>query len=114
MKPYAEVAISFASALVRGDFSTAHALLTDELRSALPVDALQARFHEMYDWYETPPVGIHSGEDFTMDDFAGRRPNDLGWAYISIHGDGWVEAVTVVVAAAPTDPRIREITWGRP
>jgi hypothetical protein len=42
------------------------------------------------------------------------RRGDIGWAYVSIEGDDFVEAVRVVVSALGGKPLIREVEWGRP
>ena len=50
----------------------------------------------------------------TMDTWPTREPGDIGWAYVSIVGEGLVEAVTVVVSDSLGAPRVRELEWGRP
>jgi hypothetical protein len=49
-----------------------------------------------------------------MDDWPARQSQDIGWAYVSITGAGFIEAVTVVVAEENGAAKIREIEWGRP
>ena len=46
-----------------------------------------------------------------LEDWAMKEPDDVGWAYVSIAGDGYGEAVTVVV---DRHLQIRELEWGRP
>jgi hypothetical protein len=43
-----------------------------------------------------------------------RQPGDLGWAYVSIEGDDFNEAVYVLVSDVEGVPLIGEISWGRP
>ena len=52
-----------------------------------------------------------SGEMF---DWPHKQPGDIGWAYVSISGEHFNEAVTCVVAAVNGHNLIRELEWGRP
>jgi hypothetical protein len=38
----------------------------------------------------------------------------MGWAYVGIEGDDFIEAIAVVVATISGELLIREIEWGRP
>ena len=40
--------------------------------------------------------------------------NDIGWAYVTIAGKDWAEAVTVVIASENGSPVVRSLEWGRP
>ena len=114
-KPYARIAIEFASALVDKDFARAEKLLSPELRQELTEDGLRRKLYSMFDGYSrSEPRTIHFDEEFQMDDWPAKRPGDLGWAYVSIEGDDFVEAVTVVVASVGGQCLIREVEWGRP
>ncbi len=115
MLPYAKVAVAFASALVEGDFERAHTLLAPSLRQALPPHALRDQLYAMFRGYaDGEPRRIYFDEQFTMEDWPARAKGDLGWAYVGIEGDDFVEAVTVVVADVQGEQFIRDITWGRP
>ena len=115
MKPYSKVAVAFASSLIRGDFDAAHALLAPELRATFSPEALSERLHQMYSGYaDGEPTGINFDEEFTMENFAGKRPGDIGWAYVSIHGEDWTEAVAVAVGEIGDQLLVTGIEWGRP
>ena len=115
MQPYEEVAVTFARALVDGDFLRAHELLTPELRVALSPTALREELREMYGGYaEGPPTQIHYDEQFSMTDWLAKKPGDVGWAYVGIIGEDFVEAVTVVVHETDGMLLISQIEWGRP
>jgi hypothetical protein len=115
MQPYEEVAVTFARALVDGDFLRAHELLTPQLRVALSPTALREELREMYDGYaEGPPTQIHYDEQFSMTDWPAKKPGDVGWAYVGIMGEDFVEAVTVVVHETDGMLLISQIEWGRP
>jgi hypothetical protein len=49
-----------------------------------------------------------------LEEWPGKRSGDIGWAYVSIEGDDFVEAVSVVVSAVGDKHLIREVQWGRP
>jgi very-short-patch-repair endonuclease len=114
-KSYSEIAASFATALVEARFDAAHALLTPELKEELSPEMLRIKLRNMYCRYaEGEPTGIHYDEEFAMDDWYGRRPDEIGLAYVGIHGDSWNEAVTVVVREANGSLAISGLEWGRP
>ena len=52
-----------------------------------------------------------------VDDMIGwevREPADTGWAYVAISGEGFNEAVSVIVASEGGRYAIRRLEWGRP
>jgi hypothetical protein len=49
-----------------------------------------------------------------MEDWPGREPSDVGWAYVSVGGDEYSEAVTVVVTLEEGELRVRTVEFGRP
>ena len=113
--PHAKVAIEFASALVEKDFARAEALLTPELRQELTREVLRARLYGMFRGYsESEPRSIRFDEKGQMEEWPGKQRGDIGWAYVSIEGDDFVEAVGVVVSAVGDKRLIREVKWGRP
>ena len=80
MQPYEEVAVTFARALVDGDFLRAHELLAPDLRDALSPTALREELRAMYDGYaEGPPTQIQYDEQFSMTDWLAKKPGDVGW-----------------------------------
>jgi hypothetical protein len=103
---------AFAAALVSGNYVQAQSLLSAELQQQYTPENLQARYNEMVA-YGTGAVKVDGHTEF-MDDWPARRGQDIGWAYISISGDDFAEAVTVVVADENGTPKIRELEWGRP
>jgi hypothetical protein len=114
MKPFEEVAIAFASALVDGNFAAAYALLSPSLQETLSSSSLRDSFLRMVSLHEPEkPTGIHF-DDFSMEDWPAKQSGDVGWAYVSICGDSFVEAVTVVVYNLDGALLIRDIEWGRP
>jgi hypothetical protein len=115
MTPYAEVAVAFASALVDEDFARAEALLAPELRRHLTPEALRENLYAMFRGYaEGDPRTVHFDEEFQLQEWPNKLPDDVGWVYVGIEGDDFVEAVSVVVAEVNGELFIRKVDWGRP
>ena len=114
--PYADKATAFAQALVEQRYNDAHAMLTRNLRSNISSDDLRTEYETMVE-YGTGPVKV-DGYIHTMEDWPAKQPNDAGWVYVSISGEDFAEAVTVVVtvvvSAEGNELKIRDIEWGRP
>ena len=112
---HAKVAIEFASALVEKDYARAEALLTPALRQKLTREVLRAELYGMFRGYsQSEPRSIHFDEQGQLKEWPGKQRGDIGWAYVSIEGDDFVEAVNVVVSAVGDKHLIREVNWGRP
>jgi hypothetical protein len=110
--PYVLIAAQFGAALVARDFSTARALLTEDLRAENSVDALRTRLDQMVAYGDGPPRA--SEVITTLDEWPDKRPGDAGWAYVSIEGENYSEAVVVIACGPTTSLLIRAIEWGRP
>jgi hypothetical protein len=106
------IAAQFGASLVARDFGTARALLTEELRAEFPVDALRARLDAMVAYGDGPPRA--SEVVTTLAEWPDKRLGDAGWAYVSIEGANYAEAVVVIVCGAGANLLIRSIEWGRP
>lgn len=50
----------------------------------------------------------------TLEDWPAKKEGDAGWAYVAISGEGYSEAVVVVVCEEGGQFCIRDIEWGRP
>jgi hypothetical protein len=115
MTPHGEVALTFTAALVHHDFTHAHEMLAPELRARLSAAQLRDKFFGLFEGYaEGQPTSIHCDEQFSMTEWPDKEPNDVGWAYVSIMGEDFVEAVAVTVANVGGALLIRAIEWGRP
>src|SRR5512135_988391 len=102
----------FAAELVSGSFTDAHALLSVALQKKYTKQGLAERYHKMID-YGHGPAKL-DGYYLYEHDLPSLLPQDFGWVYISIKGEDYLEAVTVVVTQENGQPRIRAIEWGRP
>jgi hypothetical protein len=115
VKSYREVAVAFATALVHGEFVEARHLLAPALRAQLSPASLQDAYYGMFTGYaDGEPYEIwYEGKNFT-EEWPAKERGDIGRAYISVCGENFVEAVTLVVADVDGAPLIRDVAWGRP
>jgi len=115
MKAFEAMATNFAQALADARWEDAHSLLDQELQKRFSAQRLAETFQAMYSSYaEGPVTSVHFDPQFSMETWPAKIPGDVGWAYVSLHGNGFVEAVTVVVASSSGHLAIRDIEWGRP
>lgn len=109
-QPYVALAEKFAHALMAGRYEEAHGLLTEEQAKLLPAAALKQAYEGM--------VGHGPGRQIqvmqTLEAWPAKQRGDAGWVYVAITGDGFSEAVTVVVTGDGGRLAIRSIEWGRP
>ena len=106
------LALAFARALVNQDFSTAHSMLSQNLKKELSQNEIQTKFNSMIEYGEGLPDFIDIMN--VLDDWPTKQSNDIGWAYCAISGDGYSEAVALVVTNENGRQVVREIEWGRP
>lgn len=115
MTRYAQVAVEFASGLVARDFVLAWELLAPPLREELTPERLRERLYGMFSEYtDGEPTAIHYDEAFSLAEWPGKQPGDVGWAYVGILGEDFAEAVAVIVADVDGALLIREVEWGQP
>ena len=109
---YKEVALAFTKALANRDYGAAYALTSTEYRTSTSLEDTQAAFETIVpiDWTHVGPVEI--GE--TMEDWPGKQPSDVGWAYMSVGGDEYSEAIILVVALEGDVLSVRTVEFGRP
>ncbi|PSR18272.1 hypothetical protein C8255_08290 [filamentous cyanobacterium CCP3] len=111
---YAQLAVEFARALARGDFTLANTLLSPELGADLTPDRLRETYEAMIEYGDGPSTDVELIVTMEQWQLPEQRSTDLGWAYVAIAGEGYSEAVTVIVESTQDGPRIRDIEWGRP
>jgi hypothetical protein len=115
MRPFEDVAVSFASALVADDVDRAVTFLAPALRAELPAASLRNRFLAMLGGSaHGRRTAIHFDDEFSLVEWPAKQPGDVGWAYVGIEGDSFVEGLSVTVANVAGVHLIREIEWGRP
>lgn len=109
-----KLGFAFAQAVVSGEFAAAHALLSDGLRQQMRPQDLESSYYAMIEYGGGPPDLIEVIQVDDMHEWPSRQEQDIGWAYIAICGDGYSEAVSVVVAEEGGREVIRMVEWGRP
>ena len=115
MTPHREVALTFTAALIHQDFTHAHEMLAPELRARISPSKIRDDFYRLFPAYaQGKATSIHCNEEFSMTEWPDKQPNDVGWAYVSIMGEDFAEAVAVTVADFGGTLFIRAIEWGRP
>lgn len=115
MRPFEEVAVNFASALVAGEYECARAWLAPDLRREYSAVELQNRLLEMFEpSADESPAGILFDPAVSLEEWPTRQPGDVGWAYVGIMGKAFVEAVSVTISRIGGSEFIRDIEWGRP
>jgi hypothetical protein len=110
--PHIQLAHRFATALSQGAFDSAHELLSADLRKDYPAARLKKQYEDMVAYGGEPVTRVDVIT--TMDRWPDERPGDVGWVYVSIAGETFGEAVTVVVAREGDRLVIRSLEWGRP
>src|SRR6476659_1504837 len=92
---YRQVGLAFTKALAARDYDAAYALTSRAYRDSTSLNALEAAFETIVptDWTTVGPIEV--GE--AMEDWPGKEASDVGWAYVSVGGDVYSEAVIVVV-----------------
>ena len=109
---YRQIALVFVTSMASRDYAKAYAMTTKEYREKTSVEQLRSAFEAIVptDWGTMAPIEVGQ----TMTSWRGQQPSDLGWAYVSIGGDAYSEAVTVIVTSENGEARIREVEFGRP
>jgi hypothetical protein len=115
VKPYETIAVEFAASLVEERWDDAHRVLTPSLRKQYSPERLKECLSRMYNGYAAGPAKrVFFDPEFSMEEWPAKQERDVGWAYVSVEGDDFLEAVTVVVAQDDSRLLIRDIEWGRP
>ena len=100
----ARVALAFAGALTRSDWSAAHAVLTPRLRNNWQPLDLQREYNVMTSYWDKPAMSVELVSE------------DAEWVYVAIRSlvalDN--EAVYVRVVRANSRWFIDDVVWGRP
>ncbi|WP_343880928.1 hypothetical protein [Rhodanobacter caeni] len=109
---YQQIALEFTKSLAAREYQKAYAMTSQEYRKRTTAEQLRTAFENIVptDWGQIGPIDVGQ----TMSSWPGKRPDDVGWAYVSIGGDVYSEAITVVVASEGGESKIGEVEFGRP
>ena len=108
--PSGQLAEQFAQALADQDFEQAATFIAEGSQSNYSVTKLQQTYLAMIDYGDSSTVYQVEALE-CLDDWPTKQSTDMVWIYVSIEGDGFGEAVAVVITQ---DQKIRDIEWGRP
>ena len=102
---YRQIALEFARSLAAREYPKAYAMMSHGYRQKSTLDELRIGFEAIVptDWGAIGPIEIGQ----TMASWPGKQPSDVGWAFVSIGGDVYSEAVIVVVTSENGEARIR-------
>jgi hypothetical protein len=112
LQDYPGVALSFVQALAGRDYPAAYAMTSGEYRRRTTMADMQSAFEAIVPANSAMAASVEVG--LTMETWPDKHPSDVGWAYVSIGGDVYSEAVIVVVAQEAETLRIRTVEFGRP
>jgi hypothetical protein len=109
---YRQIALEFTRSLAAREYPKAYAMMSHGYRQNRTVDELRSGFEAIVprDWGAIGPIEVGQA----MTSWPGKQPSDVGWAYVSIGGAVYSEAVIVVVTSENGETRVREVEFGRP
>ena len=109
---FRQFTLDFTKTLAAREYAKAYAMTSRQYRMQNTAERLRSDFEAIVpdDWGTMGPIEVAH----TMTSWPGQQPSDTGWAYISIGGDMYSEAVTVVVTSEDGETRVRAIEFGRP
>ncbi|UAJ72930.1 hypothetical protein IQE94_00760 [Synechocystis sp. PCC 7339] len=110
------IAQQFGNYLAQGDYDGSHGLLCPALQQQYSPSTLQADVEGMIDYGSG---SIHSAIVMaecllTEWQYPPMEANDLAWVYVSLEGEDFLEAVSVIVHQQEEKLAIRWLEWGRP
>jgi hypothetical protein len=108
------IAEQFGIQLADGDYTAAHSLLTTEAKEVHSPAALKEAVEEMTAYAPGPIRQVEVMEGAVLGDWPGKQQGDVAWVYVSLVGDSYAEAVSLVLADQAGATRIRRLEWGRP
>ncbi len=109
---YTGLALAFARALTRRDHAAAYELTSRDYQRRVSLDAMQTAFDAVVPADFGPVTSVEAGH--TMESWPDKQAADVGWVYVSIGGDLYSEAVTIVVTMEDGNLKVRDAEFGRP
>lgn len=110
------LAQQFGNYLTQVDYSTAHGLLSLKLQQQYSPQTLRQTVEAMIDYGSGPIQTAIVMEDCLLTEwqYPPMEPQDVVWLYISLEGEDFLEAVSVIVCQQGEKLAIRWLEWGRP
>ncbi|MBD2653551.1 hypothetical protein H6G45_08610 [Synechocystis sp. FACHB-383] len=114
--PAIGLAQRFGDYLAHGDYDAAHGLLCPALQQQYSPSTLQAEVGAMIDYGSGPIHRAIAMAEFLLTEwqYPPMEANDLAWVYVSLEGEDFLEAVSVIVHQQGEKLAIRWLEWGRP
>lgn len=112
MSDYRNVALQFAKLLAQRDYAAAYTMTSRDYRRRMTVEQLHGAFEKIVpaDWGPIAPIEVGT----TMTRWPDKQAADIGWAYVSLGGNLYSEAIVVIVTTENGESKIREVEFGRP
>ena len=111
--PYCMRAEEFCALLVERKFKKAHLYLAPALQEKLPIRKLTEAWCSITAEARSESLSVTLQQH--MVDWPGRKPDEIGWCYLSVSTDEVSEGVSLVVARTPYNGYwITELEFGRP
>lgn len=110
------LAQQFGDYLTQADYSTAYTLLSPEIQQQFSPDTLRQTVDAMIDYGSSPIQTAIVMVDCLLTEwqYPPMEPQDVVWLYISLEGEDFLEAVSVIVCQQGEKLAIRWLEWGRP
>lgn len=114
MAPHVQLAQRFGDLIAREDYESAYKLLTKQAQTLRTVQEMKRTSEGMRSYAPGPFRNFLVMEEFMLEDWPAKQEGDVASIYISLEGDNFCEAVSVIVTQEDGDLRIRDLEWGRP
>jgi len=111
---YTETAKQFCDLIVNLDYVGAHALLTNELKAEQSPSDLKKIVERMIAYARKPLTEVQVMEDFILEDWPDKLDGDVASVYVALSGEGYSEAVNMILVKSGDGFLIRDLEWGRP
>jgi hypothetical protein len=109
-----DIARQFGEHVAADEFESAHALLTLDAQKRHWPDVMRSAVKRMTAYADGPIRRVEVLDEFTLHEWPAKQPDDIAWVYVSLEGDDFNEAVSVVLTQTTDGIRIRQLEWGRP
>lgn len=108
--PIGQLAQQFAQALADQNFTQATSYIAEAAKEKYSAENLQQAYLAMVDYGDSLTVYDVEALEY-LEEWPEKQRADLCWIYVAIAGDGFGEAVSLVLTQTQ---KIRDIEWGRP
>jgi hypothetical protein len=106
----------FGDLLAQADYNLAYALLSPELQQQYSPQTLRQTVEAMIDYGSGPINRAVVMEECLLTEwqYPPMEADDVVWLYVSLEGDDFLEAVSLIVHQWQGKLAIRWLEWGRP